>query len=546
MKKLLQLITLAVASSATAAGHFYLYSGAGDSNAWSDSGNWDAKGTYNNAPTRGGYWINPIENILLELTDGVSIGDLRIGGSKTAIATLAGGSLDVAGTFAVAYCKQMSYQGANGSWAAGWWGTSTDGNLSLNQVAVTIGAAQTPATFGIGANLFSTTGINVNGTYSQEGGAFLGYVNLLDVGFHVGRAGAGSANGSVNLSAVDNGSITVTKAMRIATSPVTSGCNGTLSVGKNWQWVLGTPEAPLSEFSLGRNSGSGATQNYAVNKGLLNAGEGGTFKLYAENIYLGIGTTAGYAQEQGILNLPSYDEVEIHATNSIVIGRSLNTGTGAAGKITNIACLDCSTCKQVNFSTPKLTVGEYVAAGTATYPKTCKAELKLANGSGTVGSLACGGSFTPASYTLSDIQLEAFTLHVKESLALKQTGTITTLLNGQSAGLSLKAEAASAPVLSGTIRISFKAPAGAGRSGVTLRPVPAATADQFYYGLKWEGDQTDTITSLIDSGKIVVDTAGLSDDEIAYCEAYYNSTDDTTYYGVPVRALASGTVIIIQ
>ena len=52
--------------------------------------------------------------------------------------------------------------------------------------------------------------------------------------------------------------------------------------------------------------------------------------------------------------------------------------------------------------------------------------------------------------------------------------------------------------------------------------------------------------ALVDAGKLVVDTTGLSAKFLAKYALYYSAKDDTTYLGVPVVPVGSGMKVLFR
>jgi len=103
---------------------------------------------------------------------------------------------------------------------------------------------------------------------------------------------------------------------------------------------------------------------------------------------------------------------------------------------------------------------------------------------------------------------------IATSMTVLGKGTITTEVNGFSAGLDLAAAATLDITAPGKIEINFNAPQDAAESGE-------------YYGLRWEGDHRAEISTMIADGRIVVNTTGSG----GIANVWY----DDTYTYVAVR-----------
>jgi len=241
----------------------------------------------------------------------------------------------------------------------------------------------------------------------------------------------------------------------------TYGSTGNLGVSENsWKLpanvnvAIGVDDAARGSLVIGTAGESQGHNAGVTGTGSLVADSGGTFTAYLTSMQVGYSTQFNFTGALGVGTL------DISTMDSVVLDVS---GTATIGE-----------CTTEN--------GRYTAA------------VKLPAGSASVGALRLGvGGLGTRSALL---QLNGTEFAVAASATIGAKGTLDTTIDGVSCGLSLEdpSAAALAVVAGGKIQITFLQ--------------DQITPGGVYWGLRWKGDHTSTLNSLVSAGKIIVDAGG--------------------------------------
>ena len=337
------------------------------------------------------------------------------------------------------------------------------------------------------------------------------------------------AKGIVRLDASPNGLVDVKSSIQVG-STYASTRTAEFVLGTNWTVRLGSKEAPGSILGICNYLAYG--QDFTANGQISMTG--GSFEAYVSKIVLSDLGGNPRATNNAKLLLEGLTNVVLVATNSVLLGRTTRSNNEG---ITNIAEIDAATCTNVTFETPSLTLSQTVMASA----RTTHGVLRLGRGSGTVGSVTLGnvaGTAITRLYGLID--LKGFQMTLTNEVKVAGCGIVSNDVNGVSSGFALN-ETATLAQSDGKMYVTFsRDPEG------LFKPVSPARAEDCYWGFKWAGDHVADVQALVDAGKLVVDTTGLSAKFLAKYALYYSAKDDTTYLGVPVVPVSSGMKVLFR
>ena len=515
-----------VAASASAA-NFFDWTGEAGDGLWSTPGNWTISDP-GNVPANGARFIANAAEISIDQPQ--TVGDIKIGHADTTesllpTVVLLGGELTVTRNFGVG-CSQydIGYVRSYPSLAPNWRGSNA-GTLVLRNSDLQVGTSEARAGFiGVGAAIVSQGGSGV-GNFTMTNGTFSAYVGDVYVGYSAQNNSLGK--GRVDLQTVADGVLDISGSLFVAKAQNSTSV-GELKLGTNWTVRVGTPGAATGSLFLGTGGSWGTGSSPDGLFGMV----GGSFEAYVSAISMATTATTS-PKYKGRLYLTALTNVVLSAGSVTICTSGGNWGDGSVvyGE------LDASTCTNVTFNAGSLTVMTTSRIYTS---RDEKGILRLGRGAGTVGSVTLGNGGSGGTRQYGLIDLKGFQMTLTNEVKVAGCGIVSNDVNGVSSGFALN-ETATLAQSDGKMYVTFsRDPEG------LFKPVSPARAEDCYWGFKWAGDHVTDVQALVDAGKLVVDTTGLSAKFLAKYALYYSAKDDTTYLGVPVVPVGSGMKVLFR
>ena len=518
------------AATHAAAAEYAIWTGEGDGTSWSDDANW-----YRRTSSRGGQVYAMATNapavvldseftaatVWFNTEDHALTGPIRLsGGQLNVLTNLSFGANPMGGGF---FCVTPGN-------TAHYFRANQNAKILAEDISIIGGSESAPMDyFDVGANEYQR--FQTQCEYTQTGGQFRVWTKT----FNVGGLGTTKGIGILDLSAVDNGMLKATRAANIGSFRGT--CRGTVALGRGWTVAFGTAEAPLSTVNVGYNSyaDSVADGNYSM--------VGGSFGLFATNATIAAGWEARsphYARMvfDGVTNLT------VHVPGAFTLsqhGRNYNEMIDMSG------LFDAYNCTNIVFNVGKIILGITVNTGAGI---TGSGHLRLGRGRGVVGDLAMGTQ-SATSKVRGVLDLRGMELVVTTFLNCGVSGIVSNTVDGVSSGLALVDACANCPTNAylSPMAVDFAADPEPSNSRERVGASWAETANDWYWGFKWEGNHVAEIEALMNGSqpKLVVDASGLSAPFAARCGVHYSAADNATYLGVPLwRRPMDGFVIMIR
>lgn len=506
--------------------NFWDWTGEAGDGLWSTPGNWNSS-DQKFPPAGGGYFLTKSGPFTVTLDGTYTIGDIKVSAAEASMpyVTLIGGELDVKGRFGVGYSEAYGYTTGSSNYPS--WRYAQCGSLVTTGTTIRVGTSTARAVFvGVGSG-GSDGNATTKGWLTLNGGVFEAYVNNAWFGYNGQNTCA--VTGVFDAQSVANGVLDSKGSLGVGRGYASTRI-GQVLLGTNWTVRVGSPAAANGSLVVGSyfiyTSDCSADGLFSMS--------GGSFEAYVSTISLGDTMSCARPTGKGLVKLEGLTNVVLVATNSVLLGR--NTRSTSEGQ-TVFAEIDASTCTNVTFETPSLTMNTtYLQSGRTTH-----GVLRLGRGAGTVGSVTMGnvaGTAITRQYALID--LKGFQMTLTNEVKVAGCGIVSNDVNGVSSGFALN-ETATLAQSDGKMYVTFSHdPEG------LFKPVSPARAEDCYWGFKWAGDHVSDVQALIDAGKLVVDTTGLSAKFLAKYALYYSAKDDTTYLGVPVVPVGSGMKVLFR
>lgn len=474
-----------------------------------------------------------------------------------------------------------------------WWlqATNSTGTHAVNLSSGTLTMQNTQIEIGLnatGAMQFS------NGTFSgaQAGsqplrlgraqsaaanGTLIGTSSLVaSMGFN-GLSTVGYADSTFNGSATldmadsDGGSLTFAN-LRAGYANTTGVATSTMSFGDNWTFNVGTSGA-RAELSAGYAASTGTAGSS------FTAGSGGNFTAYTNT--LNIGSGANTTTKSSTVNLSGINGGTLDhsgGNGSFNVGRGAGSGSlvvgsgwtmnwnvaaayigydGGTGSITGTNMI-------LSGSIPYLYVGVKDSAGTGGYGTldmgggsmgsglTISTSFRIGSTGDSTGTVKFGSGLVAMNGTadvgdggasgvegLLELRGTQFTAGASAVVNVQNSGRLNILVSNTSSGLILDR------ANSGALTIADTVTNGNGILATFLNnptgfsyPGTAGQHDSIYWAIKWAGDQSSTLTSLISADKVEWDVSGLTGGLAgATPEVIYDAGTNATYLGIYVSAV---------
>ena len=515
------------------AANFWDWTGEAGDGLWSTPGNW-SEGTHS-VPANGARFISQVGPYTIDLDEPCTVGDFRVSTQttdETAMAqpVLVGGELNVTRHFAVGVSHYDIGYNKYGASSYPTWRNASSASLCVMGSTIKIGSPEKRGGFfAVGSGVTLQAGTSY-GTFSMTGGVFQAYVDNAYVGYMAQNNN--STKGIVHLEATPNGLIDAKNSLWVG-GTYASWRTAELSLGTNWTVRVGSKEAAASSLCLAATISSYADASCNSKMSM----DGGTFEAYVSKVRMS-SPGSNRPKFDSTLSLRGLNKVVIEATDSVSL--AVFTGGNYTEGMKVNAELDASTSSNITFNTPLLQMGMLL--------RNCGSRnghgiLRLGRGAGTVGSLTLNNidySASAMSHIYGIIDLKGFQMTLTNEVKVAGCGIVSNDVNGVSSGFALN-ETATLAQSDGKMYVTFsRDPEG------LFKPVSQARAEDCYWGFKWAGDHVSDVQALIDAGKLVVDTTGLSAKFLAKYALYYSAKDDTTYLGVPVVPVGSGMKVLFR
>jgi hypothetical protein len=385
----------------------------------------------------------------------------------------------------------------------------------------------------------------------------------------IGHAdGAFGATGVLDMANSNNGSLTL-GSLRAGWANSSGPASATMSFGNNWAFTIGTAGA-RSDFNLGyASAGTGS--------GSFTTGTGGSFTAYTSTLNIGAGSNT--TSKTSTMNLSGINNGLIDhsgGNGSFNIGRGAGSGSlavgsgwtmnwnvtaayigydGGTGSVTG-------TNMTLSGSIPYLYVGTRDSAGTGGYGTldmgggsmgsglVVSTSLRIGNGGDSTGTVKFGSGLvssiaqtdigdTTASGVegLMELRGTQFTSGSSAAFNVNNSGRLNIYVSNTSSGLILTRGNSAALTIADTV---------ANGNGIfaTFLNNPTGydylgtAGDPIYWAMKWSGDQTASLNSLISAGKIGWDASGLTAGLAGQTpQSFYDAGTDSTYLGYYVTAV---------